>query len=154
MISHAMREVLARVPTQADLPRPNLQKAGLPAPLAKKERQKEKTDKDDAFRDAIWKRDKGKSRATGKKLVRSGTTEWSQLGEVDHSIQRSLAPERVYDLSNALLLSKEENRLRKVRCAEAPEFYMFSYTGPDDRSQPQHFVWRDKTGKITKERNG
>lgn len=129
-------------------------KPGLPAPLARKERQKTKDEQAEAFRKAIWLRDKGKSRATGRKLVKSGTTDWDKLGEVDHSIPRSLAPERIYDTSNGILLSKTENRLRKVVCAEAPEFKHFDYSGPDDRSQPQTYTWRDRTGKITKQRMG
>lgn len=46
---------------------------GLPPMLAKKERQKSKEEQGEAFRAAVWKRDKGCSRATGKKLVKSGT---------------------------------------------------------------------------------
>jgi hypothetical protein len=81
----------------------------MPHVLAKKETKKAKQLKDDAFRALIWKLDGGKSRATGKKLVRSGTTDWDQLGEVDHVINRSTAPDRIYDPENALLLSKAEN---------------------------------------------
>lgn len=121
---------------------------GLPTPLAKKEKKKSKDEQAKAFRDEVWARDGGKSRATGKPLVRSGTTDWALLGEVDHSIPRSLAPERIYDTSNGLLLSKEENRLRKVACPKAPEHRMFDYTGPDNRALPQTFVWRDKDGKV------
>jgi hypothetical protein len=128
---------------------------GLPPVLERKERKKTKEQLAKDFRDAIWKLDKGKSRATGKKLVHGGTTDWAQLGEVDHAIPRSLAPERIYDVSNGLLLSKEENRLRKVACVDTPEYRVFDYTGPDDRRQPQTFVWRDrKTGRITKQRIG
>ena len=44
---------------------------------------------------------------------------------------------------------------RKVSCTEAPEFKVFDYEGPDDRSQPQRFIWRHrKTGVIVKERLG
>ncbi len=129
-------------------------KAGLPAPLARKARKKTKERLAKDFRDAIWLRDKGKSRATGRKVHKSGTTDWSKLGEVDHSVPRSLAPERIYDVCNGILLSKEENRLRKVSCVRAPEFRMFDYTGPDDRALPQTFVWRDADGKETKLRIG
>lgn len=134
---------------------------GLPPVLARKERQQSKDDQAEAFRSAIWTRDKGRSRATGKKLQRvhpkqrgAGLIPWSEAGEVDHSIPRSLAPERMYDVGNGILLSKEENRLRKVPCARAPEFKRFDYTGPDDRSLPQRFLWRDDDGKITKETRG
>lgn len=127
---------------------------GIPHQIVKKEEKKAKTLKDEAFRAEIWKLDHGCSRATGKKLVKSGTTDWDQLGEVDHSIPRSLAPDRIWDTSNALLLSKAENRLRKVACPEAPEHRMFNYSGPDNRRKPQKFVWRDRTGAIVKTRIG
>jgi hypothetical protein len=80
--------------------------------------------------------------------------EWSKLGEVDHAIRRSDDRTKIFDTSNALLLSKEENRLREVRCPRNPEFRMFDYSGPEDRSQPQTFVWRDADGKVTKTRIG
>lgn len=130
-----------------------LLKAGLPTPLAKKARQKEKDDKDEAFRKKIWDLDKGKSRATGRDLKHSDL-DWDRVGEVDHVINRSTAPDRIYDTSNGILLSKTENRLKKVRCAKAPEFFMFEVHGPDDRRKPQRFVWRDSAGKITKETRG
>lgn len=140
-LAEAMRERCAR-------------QKGLPPVLERKARKKLKMDKDQAFREAIWKRDEGCSRATGRSLTKSGTTDWAKLGEVDHAIPRSLDPSRIYDTSNGLLLSKEENRLRKVPCAEAPEFRMFDYAGPDDRSLPQLFTWRDVHGRITKQRIG
>ena len=128
-------------------------KTGLPTPLAKKARQKEKADKDEAFRKEIWRLDKGKSRATGRKLAHSGL-DWDVVGEVDHVINRSTAPDRVYDVSNGILLSKTENRLKKVRCLRAPEHFMFEVHGPEDRRKPQRFVWRDKFGKVEKETVG
>ncbi len=127
---------------------------GIPPPLAKEARAAEKAERGEAFRAAVWKRDKGRSRATGKKLVKSGTTDWHQLGEVDHVIDRSLAPERIYDVSNGILLSKRENRLKKVACPRAPEFRMFSISGPDDRAKLQLFTWRDEDGHVTKEATG
>lgn len=132
----------------------DLLKAGLPAPLAKKAKQKAKDDKDEAFRKAIWKLDGSKSRATGKLLVKSGTLSWDELGEVDHVINRSTAPDRIYDVSNGILLSKTENRLKKVRCPKAVEFFMFSVEGPDDRRKPQKFTWRDDHSKVIKETRG
>ena len=131
----------------------DLLKAGLPAPLAKKAKQKAKGDKDEAFRNAIWRLDRGRSRATGRKLQHSGL-DWDGIGEVDHVINRSTAPDRVYDLSNGILLSKTENRLKKVRCLHAVEFFMFSIEGPDDRRKPQRFIWRDADGKVIKETRG
>jgi hypothetical protein len=135
------------------------QKDGLPVVLARKERKQTKEQRAKAFRDDVWTRDKGRSRASGKKLTRGdekqrGITDWSVLGEVDHAYPRSTTPDRIYDVSNGILLSKEENRLRKVVCSGAPEFKRFDYAGPDDRGLPQTFTWRDKDGKVTKQRVG
>lgn len=127
---------------------------GMPHQLAKMAEKKSKDELGKDFRDAVWARDQGRCRATWKPLKRSGTTDWSVLGEVDHSIPRSLAPERIYDVGNGLLLSKALNRLRKVACPRAPEFRMFAYEGPDDRSEPQEFLWRDEDGQVKKRRIG
>jgi hypothetical protein len=127
---------------------------GRPAMLEREDKRKAKTANGDTFRAAVWKRDQGKCRATGVQLVKSGTTDAKKLGEVDHSIPRSLAPERVYDVGNGLLLQKFLNRLRKVVCRNAPEHKYFDYTGPDDRSLPQTFTWRDDDGTVTKTRIG
>jgi len=146
---------LSRLPTLGDVQQRRRAPAkGLPHMLEKKAAKKSKDELAKAFRDAVWKRDGYRSRATGKPLKRSGTTDWSELGEVDHSVQRSLAPERIYDVGNGLLLSKEENRLRKVPCPRAPEHRLFDYTGPDDRRQPQTFTWRNEDGRVTKQRIG
>lgn len=83
-------------------------------------------------------------------LLRTGSTDWQQLGEVDHSYLRSLAPELIYAPSNGILLTKWLNRLRKVSCPKAPEFKRFDYSGPDNRALPQTFVWRNDDGTITK----
>ena len=124
-----------------------------PRQLAKERKAKEKGDKGEAFRDAVWKRDEGKSRATGKPLKR-GAISWDEMGEVDHVINRSIAPERIYDVSNGILLSKRENRLKKTPCPRAPEHHYFEVSGPDDRSKPQQFVWRDGDGKILRKTVG
>lgn len=144
-----------KIPTLAQMQAsPRATPKGIPHQIAKKERKLSREEQARVFRDAVWARDKGKSRATGKKLTKSGTTDWDHLGEVDHAVPRSLAPERLYDVSNGLLLSKAENRLRKVACPEAPEYRMFDYSGPDDRSLPQIFIWRDKTGKVLRRKEG
>lgn len=157
---------LRNVPTMDDpdvqrARRASLQKGNLPPVLARKERKQSKEEQGEAFRDAVWKRDKGRSRATGKKLTRvhpkrgGSLVPWDEAGEVDHAIPRSVAPDRLYDVSNGILLSKTENRLRKVVCVAQPEFKVFDFTGPDDRSLPQTFTWRDRrTGKVLKTRIG
>lgn len=129
----------------------------VPAVITRDEKRKAKQKNGDTLRAAVWKRDGGRCRATGVQLSRSGTDPHT-VGEVDHSIPRSLAPELIYEPSNALLLSKYLNRLQKVACPEAPEYRMFAYVpvtaGDDDRSKPQRFTWRDTSGRITKERVG
>ena len=126
---------------------------GLPPALVKEAKAKSRERLGEEFRAAVWKRDGGKSRATGKKLSKSAI-KWDERGEVDHVIDRSLAPERIYDVGNGILLSAKENRLKKTACPNAPEHRMFSVTGPDDRSKPQTFTWRDADGKIIKTRMG
>lgn len=127
---------------------------GKPHQIVKQEKAQAKEDKAEKFRAAIWKRDEGRCRATGVSLVKSGTVDATRLGEVDHSIPRSLAPDRIYDTSNGLLLQKFLNRLRKAACLHAPEHRYFNYSGPDNRALQQTFVWRDDDGKITKTRKG
>jgi hypothetical protein len=127
---------------------------GLPHQLVKQAERESKEDRGKVFRDAVWTRDKGRCRATGKLLKRSGTTDWNVLGEVDHSIPRSLAPERIYDVGNGVLLTKALNRLRKVACPRAPEHRMFAYDGPDDRGELQTFTWRNEDGAVTKTKVG
>ena len=125
----------------------------IPSILVKDEKKKSKAKKDETFRAAVWTRDGGKSRATGKPLNKSGMDPHA-IGEVDHVIDRSLAPERIYDVSNGILLSKWENRAKKTPCPLAPEHRLFSVTGPDDRSKPQTFTWRDKHGTVIKTTKG
>lgn len=144
-------------PTMAEIAAENAGKPipkGLPPALVKEEKRKSKDKMDEAFRSAVWARDKSKSRATGQLLVKGGTIDWTKLGEVDHVINRSTAPERVYDVSNGILLSRKENRLKKTAGPLAPEHHMFEVSGPDDRALPQKFVWRDKAGKVLKETIG
>ena len=132
-----------------------------PAAVTKAEKRQSKEDKAEAFRNDVWLRDKSRCRATGVKLQRAkrlGATseaDLKKLGDVDHAYPRSTHPDRIYDVSNGLLLQSWLNLQRKVSCTEAPEFKVFDYEGPDDRSQPQRFIWRHrKTGVIVKERLG
>lgn len=129
------------------------QPKGLPTPLKKEEKRLSKIAQGVAFRKAVWKRDEHKSRATGKPLIRSGT-DYHKAGEVHHVIPRSLAPERLYDVSNGILLSMHEHQLAEAVCPGDPQFRLLDINGDDDRGQPQRFIWRDADGKIAKERIG
>jgi 5-methylcytosine-specific restriction endonuclease McrA len=144
-----------QAPTMADVAAARVGAPPKPLPhiLVKKDAKKAKKLKDDAFRALIWKLDGGKSRATGTPLSKHGN-DWSRIGEVDHVINRSLAPDRIYDPANALLLSKEENRLKKTPCPRAPEHHMFEVVGPDNRRLPQTFTWRDADGTILRTKRG
>jgi hypothetical protein len=125
----------------------------VPRVVAQEEKKKAKVGKDKAFRDAIWALDQGVCRATGVPLSRSGMDP-HRVGEVDHVLNRSTHPALIYEVSNGILISKYLNRLKKVACPQAPEFFMFSISGPADRRKPQKFTWRDKAGKIIKEAVG
>lgn len=59
-----------------------------------------------AFREAIWRREDGRDRATGERLYRPGTDDWRYLGDVCHIQPVGAHPDRRYDLGNAILLSR------------------------------------------------
>lgn len=163
MPSPAMVEMLRRVFPDGDAPvvRATPKHEIKPHDIAKAERKKAKGDQGEAFRDAVWKLDKGRCRATGVELRRQHPRarrpveqDLRAIGEVDHSLPRSTNPDRIYDVSNGLLLQAWLNRLRKMACPRAPEFKKFDYTGPEDRRQTQRFIWRDDDGNITREEIG
>lgn len=125
----------------------------VPHAIVKAEKAKTKKQAGDDFRAAVWARDKGQSRASGKPLSKSGS-DWKRVGEVHHVIPRSLAPERVLDVANGLLLSKEEHALAETACPNAPDKQLLDISGPDDRGQLQTFIWRDIQGKELRRRIG
>jgi len=124
---------------------------GLPTPLAKVEKQKAKKLRAEDFRKGVWARDQSRSRASGKRVARSGT-DFEKVGEVHHVIPRSLAPERVYDIANGLLLSKHEHHLAETACPNDPAHCLLDIEGPDNRREPQTFIWRDVHGKELRRR--
>ena len=125
----------------------------VPSVITKDERRKKKVLKAGEFRAAVWKRDEGKSRASGKPLAKSGTDP-HRLGEVHHVLKRSTHPEDIYNPENGILLSKFEHALAETACALAPEHCLLEIDGSEDRGKPQKFTWRDRTGTITKETRG
>lgn len=124
-----------------------------PAPLAKEDKRKAKVANDVAFRKGVWERDKRRSRASKKPLSPSGT-DFHKVGEVHHVVPRSLAPERIYDVSNGLLLSKHEHALAEAACPNDPMHRLLDIEGPDDRGELQTFIWRDAQGKELRRRVG
>lgn len=119
--------------------------------ITREDKRKSRKAKDEAFRDDVWTRDKQRSRASGKPVSRSGADP-HRIGEVHHVIARSLAPERVWDVSNGLLLTKFEHALAETACPNDPAHHYLDIDGPDDRGLPQTFIWRDRDGKETKRR--
>lgn len=123
----------------------------LPHFLTKEKKRKSKEEAGEDFRAAVWTRDGRKSRASGRLLTRGGM-DWHVRGEVHHVIPRSLAPDRIFDVSNGLLLSKFEHELAETRCPNCPDRFFLDISGPDDRGEPQLFIWRDLHGVETKRR--
>lgn len=112
-----------------------------PRVLVKEAKAKTKKQNAESFRAAIWTRDGGKCRATKKRLEKASMDD-RIAGEVDHVIQRSLSPERIYDVQNGILISRFLNRLKKAG--------RFRITGPDDRGLPQLFEWLNADGSVLK----
>lgn len=126
---------------------------GLPRVLTKQARKQTKDALAKDFRRAVWIRDRGRSRASGKPLAKSGS-DYDRIGEVHHEYKRSTHPERIYDVSNGVLLSKTEHALAETRCPSAPQFFMLSRKGPDDLGEPQRWIWRNAHGGVVRERIG
>lgn len=149
-------ELHAKWPAMAEIEAERIGKAipkGLPHALVKEDKRKAKLANADTFRKGVWARDERCSRASKKPLARSGT-DVHQVGEVHHVIPRSLAPERVYDVTNGLLLSKHEHALAEAICPNDPAHRLLDIEGPDDRGEKQTFVWRDIHGTELKRKVG
>lgn len=67
-------------------------------------------------RAAVWKRDQGRSRASGAVVVK-GHEQETQRGEVAHLEKRSTSPAKKWDPANCVLLTAEEHRLSDPRTA-------------------------------------
>ena len=126
---------------------------GLPRPLAKKARQQTKAQRKQAFLAAVWARDQGRSRASGKPLSRSGTN-YDTLGDVHHRLRRSTNPDRIYDVSNGILFSRAEHLLAETRCPNDGAHYLLEIHGPSDLGEPQTFEFRDVHGTVIRRRIG
>jgi hypothetical protein len=122
-----------------------------PAPIRKEEKKKLKVQREKEFRSGVWDRDERRSRASGKPLSPSGS-DAHKVGEVHHVIPRSLAPERIFDVANGLLLSKYEHALAETACPSDPSKRLLDIVGPDDRALPQTFIWRKPDGSEIRRR--
>lgn len=125
----------------------------LPRVLVKEAARKTKAQMHKDFRAAVWQRDQAHSRASGRPLKKSGTS-YKDVGEVHHVLARSTNPDRVFDVENGILLSKEEHALADTACPNAPDQYLLGIDGPEDRGKPQTFIWRDIHGKQLRKRVG
>lgn len=121
------------------------------AVITKDATRKAKKRKGEDFRADVWARDKSRSRASKKPVGRSGTDP-HKVGEVHHVIPRSLAPERIFDVANGLLLTRFEHALAETACPNDPAHRYLDIEGPDDRGELQTFIWRDRDGKEMKRR--
>ncbi len=145
---------LKDLPTLAELQAtPRASQKGLPTVLRRQERIKSKQVQEDAFRKAVWARDGGKSRASGKPLGRSGTSP-ERVGDVHHVLKRSTHPEGKWKLSRGILLSRLEHKLAETVCPNDPSHFLLEISGPEDLGKPQLFTWRDVQGVILKTRLG
>jgi len=123
----------------------------VPTAIVKQAKKKLKSEQEAEFRAAVWRRDRNRSRASGKPLAKSGS-DWDRVGEVHHVLARSTDPDKRLDPSNGILLSKSEHRLAETVCPNAPDHCLLDIVGPEDRSKPQLFLWRDVHGVETKRR--
>lgn len=107
------------------------------------------------FRNAVWERDKHRSRATGQPLVRryDPTITWEQRGEVCHLAAKGAHPAQKYDPSNAILLSAQQHFLSDARgnhrllILDPETGEKATDAGTIECPKPILFVMRDKQGR-------
>lgn len=121
--------------------------------LEREAKRKTKKQLEAEFRAAVWARDEGKSRASGRPLKKSAVSA-KDVGEVHHVLARSTDPDKRLDVSNGILLSREEHMLAETACPANPMRCLLNIDGPLDRGKPQRFVWLDVNGKELKRRTG
>ena len=123
-----------------------------PHVVTKVAKAKTKAQQAKAFREAVWMRDEGRSRASGTPLRSSGTVDWTRLGEVHHGRKRSTHPADRFDPSNGILLSKQEHAFATVACPSDPRYALLEIKGPADLAKPHTFIWRDVNGREIRRR--
>ena len=106
----------------------------------------------EAFRDAVWLRDHGRSRASGLQLFRNHDS-MTLRGEVCHLKGRRVMPEWATDPARALLLSGHEHWLSDGRGGRLLRLYDPETMDPaTDASKPILFVLKDRHGRVVWER--
>ena len=123
-------KVLSNLPTMAELhaqrravpkgtrPGAPAPRSATPAPTKAKThpRRPDALKAEQACRAKVWKRDQGRSRASGTPVVKGHDSEL-QRGEVAHIRSRSASPAKKWDPDNCVLLTAEEHRLSDPRTA-------------------------------------
>lgn len=115
-----------------------------------KARKAVKRTKEQARNEAVWFRDKERSRASDKPLDRKGP----KFGHVHHVDKRSTHPETKFDPKVCVLISEGEHSLAEMRCTYDPTKCFLEIEGPKDRGEKQTFIWRDPSGLELRRRVG
>lgn len=92
------------------------------------------------LREAVWARDQGKCRCSGR-ILSTRTDDWDYFGDVAHLKPRSTHPELKYSPENAFLLSR---RLHMAAHNQGPN--RLTILG-DDARKTLTFVMTDKDGR-------
>jgi hypothetical protein len=106
-----MRRAIPKTPRPGAV-RPARQRVDTPAPARRPETAKA----EQRCRATVWRRDQGRSRASGVVVIK-GHADELQRGEVAHIKSRSGSPAKKWDSSNCVLLTAEEHRLSDPRSA-------------------------------------
>lgn len=115
-----------------------------PAVLRTVARKARRVDREDAFKDAVWDRDKV-SRASGKPVFRNHIDP-EKRGEVAHIKARSTNPTKKYDPNNGVLLTAVEHGWSDPRTANAKGKVLLEIKGTNAR-KALTFIRRDVRGR-------
>lgn len=118
---------------------------GKPQVVERAEKRNAKQSAEDAWRDAIWLRDGGVSRASGKPVYRAHTDN-RKRGECAHLDARSTSPEKKYDERNGVLLTAEEHALSDARTAPGGKA-LLEIKGKN-ANKALTFIRRDTKGRV------
>lgn len=139
------------IPTLAEVQADRVGKAlpkGAPLVVQRAQKRTAKKTAEERFRDAVWSRDQGKSRASDVPVV-PGHVDNRKRGEVAHlpTATRSTNPEKRLDPRFAILLTAEEHALSDPRTAPGSKV-LLEIRGTDARKAIT-FIRRDaQTGKV------
>jgi hypothetical protein len=117
---------------------------GTPPVLARHEKRKAKRTAEETFRQAVWARDGGVSRCSGKPLLHA-SLDPDRRGEVAHLKARSTNPREKVNPANGVLLSATEHALSDARTAGGK--VLLEIKGTDARKLLR-FIRRDQSGKV------